>query len=389
MKQFPSLHEQLKQCTVQIVVPGKSLGTGFFVAPSFILTCAHVVQVAQEQHVPIEVSTWDNQFIGVGALRTYMQEKILNTQMLPGQKIPYLYPDLAIVQVALADHPCVYLDGQVNSGDPLYTYGYPENFPGGDETEFVYEGESRIDPQRLLLKFKEGEARAGYSGAPLLNVRTGAVCGMIQMTRGSDRGGRAIPTSVIVQKLPDLVQQQHVHQQDTRWAACLTSQQRRALGLITSQETQEVIEVFYSYAEPDEKWAKELQKHLILLKRQNIITDWHPGLITLAGETPDEQVMKHLNAAHIILLLVSPDFLFSETHGSLEVERAMERRKAQEAVVIPINLRPIDNWQGTPFGGLQALPRKGKAVVEWPNYDAAFAEIARDIRQEVERLRGA
>jgi hypothetical protein len=389
MKQSLSLREHLRQCTVQLVVPGKSLGTGFFVAPGLILTCAHVVQAAQAQNLPVEIRTWDGQFIGMGSIQTFLLENIPVKQTLPGQRPSHLYPDLALVLVAFNDHPCVLLDAQVSGGDPLYTYGYPDNFPAGDEAEFVFEGESRIDAQRFLLKFREGEARPGFSGAPLLNRRTGGVCGIVQMTRGSDIGGRAIPTSAILQELPTLVtQQQQFQQQDIRWTSYLTIQQRRILGLGTSPNADEAIEVFYSYAEEDEALAKELQKHLILLKRQKIITDWHPGLITLDGGTPDEQVMYHLNAAHIILLLVSPDFIFSEEHGNFEVERAMERGRNKEAVVIPINLRNIDNWRNMPFGDLLSLPRNGRPISAWPNRDAAFAEVAREIRGVVERLKG-
>ena len=37
------LDELLQACTVKIAVPGQGWGTGFFVAPGVILTCAHVV----------------------------------------------------------------------------------------------------------------------------------------------------------------------------------------------------------------------------------------------------------------------------------------------------------------------------------------------------------
>ena len=65
----------------------------------------------------------------------------------------------------------------------------------------------------------------------------------------------------------------------------------------------------------------------------------------------------------------------------------MERGQAREAVVIPISLRNIDNWRNTPFGELLALPRNGKPVIEWSNRDAAFAEITKEIRGVVERLK--
>lgn len=304
-------------------------------------------------------------------LTRYVLEKISIMDTLPGQKFQYLYPDLALLHVTLTNHLCVYLDIQASSGNQLYIYGYPDNFPAGDEAEFIFEGESRIDNQRFLLKFREGEARPGFNGAPLLNLNTGGVCGIVQTTRGSDIGGRAIPTSIVLQELPWLAdQQQQFHQQDKCWIECLSLQQRQSLNLLPAIDA---IEVFYSYAEEDEKLVKELQKQLILLKRLNIITDWYPGKITLEGEEPEEQITEHLNSARIILLLVSPDYIFSEEHGNFEVERAMERHTAKEAVVIPINLRNIDNWEEMPFGKLQAIPRNNKPVIEWSNRDAAFA----------------
>src|SRR6266567_3484760 len=101
---------------------------------------------------------------------------------------------------------------------------------------------------------------------------------------------------------------------------------------------------------------------------------------------PGEQVIKHLNAARIILLLVSPDFMYSEQHGNVEVKLAMERSKAG-GVVIPVNLRRIDYWEATPFGKLLAIPRNGTPVTEWGNRDSAFAEVAKEIRRAVESLR--
>ena len=49
-----SLYELLRQCTVRVSVPKKIRhGTGFFVAPGMILTCAHVVKDAQPNEVEV------------------------------------------------------------------------------------------------------------------------------------------------------------------------------------------------------------------------------------------------------------------------------------------------------------------------------------------------
>ena len=155
--------------------------------------------------------------------------------------------------------------------------------------------------------------------------------------------------------------------------------------LSVASSTNDSLEVFYSYASEDEKYAQQLQKHLIMLKRRGLITDWHKGKIG-AGEDRSEYI-QHLNIARIILLLISPDFMASEQHYHIEVSRAIERQKAHEAIVIPIILRPTDDWQDAPFGHLQAIPRRNKAITEYHNLDIAFTEVAQEIRQVVEKFK--
>jgi hypothetical protein len=46
-----SLHELLEKCTVKLNVPGGKMGTGFFVAPQLILTCAHVLKDSKSSKI--------------------------------------------------------------------------------------------------------------------------------------------------------------------------------------------------------------------------------------------------------------------------------------------------------------------------------------------------
>lgn len=369
------LIELLHRCTVRLSVSGGH-GTGFFVAPGTILSCAHVVKPAQEEKKPV-MAYWNGQTYTAG-IQHYLGETHAELQML--------YPDLALLKVdKLSDHPCVYLHEEAHLGDKFYSYGYIDDYKGGDPATFVSEGWT---DERKLLKLKAGQAQAGMSGAPVLNLRTGGVCGVMKRSRGvdSDLGGRAVPVSRVFEEFPELREQQKLfHQRDRGWYDCLTQEQREKLGMATAHYSEGAIEVFYSYAEEDEKLAKELQKQLTILKRLGVINEWHLGKV-VPNEEPGEQVIKHLNAARIILLLVSPDFMYSEQHGNVEVKLAMERSKAG-AVVIPVNLRRIDYWEATPFGKLLAIPRNGTPVTEWGNRDAAFAEVAKEIRRAVESLR--
>ena len=144
------------------------------------------------------------------------------------------------------------------------------------------------------------------------------------------------------------------------------------------------IEVFYSYASQDELLRDKLEKHLSILKRQGLISSWHNREIH-PGREWAEEIDAHLNTAHIILLLISSDFLASDYCYDIEMKRALERHRAKEAHVIPIILRPVD-WRGASFEHLQALPIDGEPVTSWRNRDQAFLNIAQGIRKVVKEL---
>ena len=139
--------------------------------------------------------------------------------------------------------------------------------------------------------------------------------------------------------------------------------------------------IFFAYAREDEDLRDELEKHLSILKRKQLITGWHDRRIG-AGREWEGEIDKHLNTAQLILLLVSSDFLASDYCWDVEVKRAMERHEAGEARVIPVILRPVD-WKSALFGKLQALPTDAKPVTIWSDRDEAFFDVAQGIRAAV------
>lgn len=146
--------QKLQRCTVRLNI-SDSQGTGFFVAPGLILTCTHVVEYADSNSVNV---FW----IGEKQFYTAKIEKLLE------------YPlDLAL------------------------------------------QGES-FKKNVLLHKLKEGQIIEGFSGSPLLNLRTGKVCGMVNISRdtSSDLGGRAVSIQVILEQFPEVAKlNQQFHQQ--------------------------------------------------------------------------------------------------------------------------------------------------------------------------------
>ena len=142
--------------------------------------------------------------------------------------------------------------------------------------------------------------------------------------------------------------------------------------------------VFMSYSHNDEDLRQELEKHLSSLRRQGVIRSWHDRRIG-PGEEIHSQISAHLDAADIILLLVSADFLASDYCYDREMMRAMERHEEGSARVIPVILRPCD-WQASPFGHLNAVPTDGKPVTKHPTLDAGFVDVAKAVRHAAESI---
>ena len=377
MDMMNSLEEQLidllRGCTVRLSVSGGH-GTGFFVAPGTILSCAHVVKLAQEAKKAV-TAFWNGQAY-TASIQRYLAETHPELQML--------YPDLALLKVdKLSDHPCAYLHEEAHLGDKFYSYGYIDDYKGGDPATFVSEGWT---DERKLLKLKAGQAQAGMSGAPVLNLRTGGVCGVMKRSRGvdSDLGGRAVPVSRVFEEFPELVEQQRqFHQRDRRWYDCLTQEQGEKLGTVAPAEG---IEVFFLYADVDEdkRLVDKLERHLAAMQKQRLITTWRKGKLR-PGEDEMSVMSAHMDRAKIILLMVSPDFMALHYLDGTEVEQAMEKRK-KGTIVIPVLLRPTD-YRGAPFEGLMPLPTNRKPVAEWSSADSALYDVTLEMRKVVEGLK--
>ncbi len=210
-----SVETLVQHCTVKLSLPGqRGWGTGFFVAPGWILTCAHVVRQAADRPVTV---FYQEQYLSA------MVNKIADD----GKTL-----DLALIELELSkpllNHPCVLLDlhkEPVANGEKLYAYGYLRSYPHAAPVRLVNEGLTGDQPP--LLKLKQAQIEPGISGAALLNLRSRKVCGMVKETRNAnfDLGGGAIPTRVILEQFPQLREgQQAFHERDKRWLNLLAPQ---------------------------------------------------------------------------------------------------------------------------------------------------------------------
>ncbi|WP_437484709.1 toll/interleukin-1 receptor domain-containing protein [Sorangium sp. So ce1014] len=140
------------------------------------------------------------------------------------------------------------------------------------------------------------------------------------------------------------------------------------------------IDVFISYAAANERQKDVLRKHLSALKREGKIRTWHTGRIGV-GSDRDAELAVRLDAAHLIVLLVSVDYLAGDAQWR-EMERALGRHNAGRARLIPILLDACD-WEGTPFSALAPLPANRVPVMSWKRESEAWTAVTLAIRAAV------
>lgn len=144
------------------------------------------------------------------------------------------------------------------------------------------------------------------------------------------------------------------------------------------------IRLFYCYARKDKRLRDELEIHLSWLKRRYQLTNWHDREI-LPGEEWEQAIDKNLNTAHLILLLISPNFMASDYCYGKEMQHALERHKEGTCRVVPILLRPT-YWEDAPFNSLQLLPTNAKSITSWTNQDKAFQDVVTEISRTIKDL---
>ncbi|HEY5358192.1 MAG TPA: serine protease, partial [Streptosporangiaceae bacterium] len=219
-----------RQCVARISDgEGRFRGTGFFAAPGQLVTCAHVAHGAQE----LRVQWQDRNARAAGVVAVPPLDSVTNPAAYP-------LPDLAVMSVEDAqgwDHPCVGLAAgrPVLDGSPagLYLAGYTvEHAKATALTGATAEFESLIrEDGQEFLKLKRGRVLPGLSGSPLLDLRAGAVTGIVESSRGqqADLGGFAVPASTLAAVFPDLAaENRRFHDRDPRWAQAAEAERTRA-----------------------------------------------------------------------------------------------------------------------------------------------------------------
>jgi hypothetical protein len=177
----------LRRCCVS--VDGR--GTGFFVAPRYVLTCSHVVRDEVKVGDPTEL---------VAAIDNHRYPARLACR--------FPDDDLAILETVTEFESAAILgssEAELCGEEKLLIVGYPQYQQSLLELGglfVVYDGFTDAGVKRRL-QFRGNQVVPGFSGSPLLNLHTGHVLGIVAETRGrtSALGGWAVPVETISARL--------------------------------------------------------------------------------------------------------------------------------------------------------------------------------------------
>jgi hypothetical protein len=137
-----------------------------------------------------------------------------------------------------------------------------------------------------------------------------------------------------------------------------------------------VLKVFVIYAHDDQRFRDEVGKHLSPLEGR-CIEIWYDRAI-LPGADWDATIREKLEQANLFLLLVSSNLLASNYCRTVEFARAFERARLNDAVILPILLKPC-LWEIEKFAPLQYVPRE--PITDFRNRSQAYFEIARGVQR--------
>lgn len=143
------------------------------------------------------------------------------------------------------------------------------------------------------------------------------------------------------------------------------------------------LRVLYICADEDLPMLTRLDRQLSTLKSNDWIECWHESNIA-PGSEKVSTVQMQINAADVILLLISADFMASDWCFR-QTQWALDRYNNGQVVVIPIILRPVD-WYTSILGKLRALPKNGQPITTWSNLDNALFDVANGIQIVVKIL---
>jgi GTPase SAR1 family protein len=162
-------------------------------------------------------------------------------------------------------------------------------------------------------------------------------------------------------------------------------EKERTSRLDDTRPVDKPVNLFISYSKEDEAYLKPLKTRLDGINRTLPLSHWSDHQLQ-AGGLVHQDILRQLETADIVALLVSPDFVATDYCFDIEMRKALQLYEEKKNIVIPIIIRETPDWTGYAIGNLTALPTKGKPLKKWDDPDDFWADVQTGIRERVAEL---
>ncbi len=181
-----------------------SVATAFFISPGVAITARHGIYNEEKQRFATFKLIWGTTLIE--------------------NATPKLHPDdidLAYLEIPVSiKHPCVLIDDECEAKTPLCLFGYSKGIEGIREINLDKCGKGHVHGHNYVI-MKDYPIESGFSGAPILNTTTGAVCGIVILrSRIDPYGGIGLSASTFFRNELDnhYLSYCAYHLENTKWS---------------------------------------------------------------------------------------------------------------------------------------------------------------------------
>ncbi|GGZ57384.1 trypsin-like peptidase domain-containing protein [Streptomyces subrutilus] len=175
-------------------------GSGFFIAPGWVLTCAHVVGEGGAavrltgREVGITFSSGGRGATGTvtGRVECVLPERL--EERRPARRALWDLPDLALIRVlAPVSHACVWLtDRSRPRFDEVAYFGVTEDLGAPEVTGRTTRLRGSAGNGAAIRLGDDDEIEPGMSGGPVVDLGRGEVVGVVKARRHTGGGGLAV-----------------------------------------------------------------------------------------------------------------------------------------------------------------------------------------------------
>ncbi|MFD9476969.1 serine protease, partial [Streptomyces nojiriensis] len=177
---------------------GPTWGSGFFIAPGWVLTCAHVVGEGGAavrltgREVGITFSAGSITGTVTGRVECVLPERL--EERRPARHALWDLPDLALVRVlAPVSHACVWLtDRSRPRFDEVAYFGCTEDLGTPEITGRTTRLRGTAGNGAAIRLGDDDEIEPGMSGGPVVDLARGEVVGVLKARRQTGGGGLAV-----------------------------------------------------------------------------------------------------------------------------------------------------------------------------------------------------